>query len=211
MILVLCVPRIQVCNSHPTDEPNLAVHHENFPVSPLIQSVEIIPAERVILHDLDPGPAHLVEQRVPPPLRTEPVQDDMGRHSRAGPLGEGIGESLSDLSRPEDVALEVDASFRRADRIEHCWKRLVSIEKCGDAVPAHNRWAEQVAERSSELGVTGGVAMRDRVLDRFVGAGEVGIEEEGDQCHHHNSRRPGSPARSELQTHWLGELSLRSE
>src|SRR5690242_19340484 len=127
----------------------------------------------------------------------------MGRNAGPGPLGKRIGKGLPDFSRPEDVALEIHALPGRADRGEHGGKRLVTVEQRSDSIAAHCRRSQQVAQRTLELRATDWVLVRDGSFEVFVAAGEIGVEQNSDQRHRYGGGRPGSPGRSELETHGL--------
>ncbi|MEO6323611.1 MAG: hypothetical protein ABIQ65_03220 [Thermoanaerobaculia bacterium] len=103
----------------------------------------------------------------------------MNFYARSGLLRECIGEFLTDISGPVDIRLEADGFLGGPDGGEHGRKDGIAILKGDDPVSFPQGRPEQLAHRSSELGICDRVQRNDPVLDLFLTRGEV--EDQNDE------------------------------
>src|SRR5690606_26670155 len=105
----------QVGDAHAAGEPDPPVHHQQLAVGAIVHATQVVPVERTVTLDLDPGVFHLVQQRLIHLDTADPVDRDVDRDAGAGALGQRRGELLADLPGPVDVGLESDRHLRAAD------------------------------------------------------------------------------------------------
>ena len=165
VFFVLGVAEPLVRDSDAAGETDLAVHDQKFPVRSVVDARKVVPAERMVLLDLDAGGPHLFEEAAFHPAASDPVEKHVDLDACPRAFRQGVGKSLADLTGPVDVGLESNRLLCGTDRGKHGRKDLVAVLQAGDAVTVTNRWPQKIAHRLGELRIRHGVERRD-ALDR---------------------------------------------
>ena len=95
---ILRVARIKVRDPQPAGEPHPAIHHQELPVGPVVETLEVVPSERVVFNDFDAGRSHLLQQCLVQLLRSHPIHQHVGRNAGAGALRQRLREPAPHVS-----------------------------------------------------------------------------------------------------------------
>src|SRR5205807_3364805 len=127
------------------DEGDLSVDDEQFSMRPIVVASRIRPESGVIFHHLDAGALKLLSIFQSHFARSLRVENQTHGNASARSFCQGLSELTPDLVVPENVGLEIDRSFGRANRAQHRGKNLVAIDQSSDIVAANKVWSEQRA------------------------------------------------------------------
>jgi hypothetical protein len=198
-ILPMAAPLVGDADAAGESRP--AVDGQELAVGPLVHPREVIPLERVVLLDLDPGGAQLLEDGGVHPAAAGPVQQHMHPDAGPGPVRERIGELLADRSGPVDVGFEGDRALGGGDRRKHGGKDLVAVLEIHDPVARQNRRPQEHPHGAQELGIRCAIAMLDALFDALLRPPEVEPEHHRDHRARNDQERPDPDSSTPLRPH----------